>query len=54
MPTLIGTNADQVPTNGLLGTAAFVDLEQLPVSTATQTALDLKAPLASPTFTGTI
>jgi hypothetical protein len=25
-----------------------------PISTATQTALDLKAPLASPTFTGTI
>ena len=25
-----------------------------PISTATQTALNLKAPLASPTFTGTV
>lgn len=31
-----------------------VPLSALPVSTATQTALDLKAPLASPTFTGTV
>lgn len=42
MPNLIGTNPNQVPTNGMLGTAAFIDAPGLPVSTATQTALDAK------------
>lgn len=42
MPNLIGTAPDQVPTNGMLGTAAFQDAEQLPVSTAQQAALDAK------------
>ena len=26
---LIGTGADQVPVNGMLGTAAFVDVQQI-------------------------
>lgn len=42
MANLIGNGADQVPTNGMLGTAAFIDAPQLPVSTATQSALDTK------------
>lgn len=42
MANLIGTSADQVPTNGDLGTAAFMNTEQLPVSIAQQTALDGK------------
>ena len=29
MPNLIGTNPNQVPTNGMLGTAAFVSIEQI-------------------------
>ena len=29
MPNLIGTNPNQVPTNGMLGTAAFMPLEQI-------------------------
>lgn len=42
MPNLIGTAPNQTPTNGMLGTAAFIDAPQLPVSTATQAALDAK------------
>ena len=37
-----------------LGNVANTAPSGLPISTATQTALDLKAPLASPTFTGTV
>ena len=37
-----------------LGNADNTSDANKPVSTATQTALDLKAPLASPTFTGTV
>lgn len=37
MPNLIGTAPNQVPVNGMLGTAAFMDAAQLPVS-APQTA----------------
>lgn len=54
MPNLIGTAPNQVPTNGTLGTAAFVDVGQLPVSAPQQAALDAKSPIASPTFTGTV
>ena len=53
MAQLIGSGADQVPVNGMLGTAAFVDKEQLPVSEPQQVALNLKANLASPALTGT-
>lgn len=37
-----------------LGNASNTSDANKPVSTATQTALDLKSPLASPTFTGTV
>lgn len=30
MPSLIGRSPNQVPVNGMLGTAAFVDLQQIP------------------------
>ncbi len=53
MAQLIGSGANQVPVNGMLGTAAFVDKEQLPVSDPQQVALNLKANLASPALTGT-
>ncbi len=42
MPNLIGTGADQIPTNGMLGTAAFMDAEQLPVSAPQQALSDTK------------
>lgn len=44
MPNLIGTAANQVPTNGTLGTAAFINAEQLPISAPQQAALDGKQP----------
>lgn len=43
MPNLIGTRPEQVPTNGMLGTAAFMDAPNLPVSTPQLAALDTKA-----------
>ena len=52
MAQLIGTAANQVPVNGMLGTAAFVDVEQLTFSPAQASALALKAPIDSPAFTG--
>ena len=33
MPSLIGRSPNQVPVNGMLGTAAFVDIAQLPALT---------------------
>jgi hypothetical protein len=48
----IGTAPNQVPTNGMLGTAAFIDKEQLPVSKSQRAAIDLKANAESPVFTG--
>jgi hypothetical protein len=54
MPLLLGSGPNQVSTNGDLGSAAFIDAQQLPVSTAQKTALNLKANIASPTFTGTV
>lgn len=42
MANMIGNGADQVPTNGMLGTAAFQDADQLPVSAPQQAALDTK------------
>jgi len=48
------TNATAARTNLGLGNVDNTPDVDKPVSTATQTALDLKAPLASPTFTGTV
>lgn len=48
MPNLVGREPNQVPTNGMLGTAAFVNKEELPVSTAQQTALDAKVGTTGP------
>ena len=42
MPNLVGTEPNQVPVNGMLGTAAFMNAEQLPVSAPQQAALDAK------------
>lgn len=42
MPNLVGTEPNQVPVNGMLGTAAFIDAPQLPVSAVQQVALDAK------------
>lgn len=42
MANMIGRRADQVPVNGMLGTAAFVNVEQLPVSVPQQAAMDTK------------
>lgn len=42
MSGLIGTGAEQVPVNAMLGTAAFMNTSELPVSTPGQTALDGK------------
>ena len=50
MPNLIGSAANQVPVNGMLGTAAFMDASAL---LAAVSAWAEAAPLASPTFTGT-
>ena len=43
MAQLIGSDANQVPTNGMLGTAAFMDAAQLPVSVPQIAALVTKA-----------
>lgn len=43
MASLIGNKANQVPVNGSLGTAAFINVENLPVSTEVAAALALKA-----------
>jgi len=48
------TNATAARTNLGLGNVDNTSDANKPVSTAQQTALDLKAPLASPTFTGTV
>lgn len=42
MANLIGGGADQVSTNGMLGTAAFVDVDQLPIPGSITTALAAK------------
>lgn len=42
MTKLIGTAPNQVPTNGMLGTAAFMDAGQFPISKPVQAALDGK------------
>jgi len=49
---VLGTDKTIVSRNGT--TLNDVVVSALPISTATQTALDAKAPLASPTFTGTV
>ena len=43
MPNLVGTDPNQVPVCGMLGTAAFMDAEQLPVSAPQAAALATKA-----------
>ena len=43
MPNLIGSEPNQVPTNGSLGTAAFINVEQMPVSAPQAAALVTKA-----------
>ena len=53
-PTFTGTVAGVTKTHVGLGSVDNTSDANKPVSTATQTALDLKAPLASPTFTGTV
>ena len=52
-PTFTGTVTGVTSTMVGLGNVNNTSDASKPVSTATQTALDLKAPLASPTFTGT-
>jgi len=52
-PTFTGTVSGVTSTMVGLGNVDNTSDASKPVSTATQTALDLKAPLASPTFTGT-
>lgn len=42
MPNLVGTEPNQVPVCGMLGTAAFMDAEQLPVSAPQQALSDTK------------
>lgn len=42
MPNLVGTDPNQVPVCGMLGTAAFMDAEQLPVSAPQQALSDTK------------
>ena len=53
-PTFTGTVAGVTKTHVGLGSVDNTSDANKPVSTATQTALDLKANLASPTFTGTV
>ena len=53
-PTFTGTVSGITSTMVGLGSVDNTSDANKPVSTATQTALDLKAPLASPTFTGTV
>ena len=53
-PTFTGTVSGITATMVGLGNVDNTSDANKPVSTATQTALDLKAPLASPTFTGTV
>lgn len=43
MPNLVGTDPNQVPVCGMLGTAAFMNAEQLPVSAPQAAALATKA-----------
>ena len=52
----LGDLADKAAARGNLGLGSVDNTADTakPVSTATQSALDLKAPLASPTFTGTV
>lgn len=52
-PTFTGTVSGITAAMVGLGNVTNTSDTNKPVSTATQTALDLKAPLASPTFTGT-
>ena len=54
MALLLGNSPNQVPTNGDLGTAAFINAENLPVSGPQAAALELKAPITSPVFLGTV
>lgn len=42
MPNLVGTDPNQVPVCGMLGTAAFMNADQLPVSAPQQSLSDTK------------
>ncbi len=53
-PTFTGTVSGITKTMVGLGNVDNTTDTNKPISTATQTALDLKAPIASPTFTGTV
>lgn len=58
-PFMKGVNANDANSAALKSSAGLANVDNTsdaskPVSTAQQTALDLKAPLASPTFTGTV
>lgn len=53
-PTFTGTVSGVTPAMVGLGSVNNTSDASKPISTATQTALDLKAPLSSPTFTGTV
>jgi hypothetical protein len=53
-PTFTGTVTGVTKSMVGLGSVDNTTDANKPVSTATQTSLDLKAPLASPTFTGTV
>jgi hypothetical protein len=53
-PTFTGTVAGITSTMVGLGNVDNTSDANKPISTATQTSLDLKAPLASPTFTGAV
>ena len=53
-PTFTGTVSGVTKSMVGLGSVDNTTDANKPISTATQTALDLKAPLASPTFTGTV
>jgi hypothetical protein len=51
MPLLLGSAPNQISVNSDLGTAAFIDAKQLPVSDPQAAAL---APIANPAFTGNV
>lgn len=52
--TVVPTTGDYTKSMVGLGNVDNTSDASKPISTATQTALDLKAPIASPTFTGTV
>jgi hypothetical protein len=51
MPNLIGSNANQISTNGMLGTAAFVDETNLVKNAGIQSPVNIAVNSASPAVT---